>query len=427
VPHKIPKIFSTDRPTLRGLTTGSVKINRSTDNTKCVVVCQSYPSWVFVLGELGLDPQWVHAEVVTQVVPTGCKILSGNPTEMSSLLGDHARVKLGLIDGALTSSLSALFEGLGVRTVYYTQRMRRRLPGWNNFNACVQHASVGGVTLRTLRFGVLGKAAVGRPLFGPPVAPRDVSTVLSVMPQHHGVRKAPECRHLTDFGCTNLGNTTRPIYHGGGWLPATVTPSTRVLTPGIYAPKGTWALRPLTFGEYLSAHDVPETLIRRLRDNKVLGANASLASLVPGKCLVAGFRLFNGGGDRFLDLDRGFGDKGLGNKECLADLDRDLGDKCWEDTRNSREGFTNDREDSSGEENLKTQNSREGPTNETEDSSGEKNLETRGEENSKTSTPNSREVSTRKNKQYFPTARVNDCPSATGRLNDCLERILKCL
>jgi hypothetical protein len=150
VPHKAPKISSTDRPTLRGLTTGRVKINRPQGSTKCVVVCQSYPSWVFVLGELGLDPQWVlvrdpnHAEVVAQVVPTGCKILSGSPAEMSSLLGDHARVKLGLIDGALTSSLSALFEGLGVRTVYYTQRMRRRLPGWNNFNACVQHASVGG-------------------------------------------------------------------------------------------------------------------------------------------------------------------------------------------------------------------------------------------------------------------------------------------
>jgi hypothetical protein len=303
VPNKAPKTSYTDRPTLQGLTTERVTLNRHQGSTKCVVVYQSYPSWVFVLGELGLDPQcWVlvqdpdHAEVVAQVVPTGCKALSGNPTEMSSLLGDPARVKLGLIDGALTSSLSALFEGLGVHTVYYTQRMRRRLPGWNNFNACVHHAGVGGVTLRTLRFEVLGESSVGRPSFGPPIAPRDVSTVLSATPQHHGVRKAPKCRHLPDFGCKNIGNTERPVYHGGGWLPATVTLSTRVLNPGIYAPKGTWALRPLTFGEYLSAHDVPETLIRWLRDNKVLGSDASLASLVAGNCLVAGFRLFNGGG-----------------------------------------------------------------------------------------------------------------------------------
>jgi hypothetical protein len=54
-------------------------------------------------------------------------------------------------------------------------------------------------------------------------------------------------------------------------------------------------LRPLTFGEYLSSHDVPETLIRLLRDDVSLGSDPSLSTMVPGKCLVAGFRLFNGG------------------------------------------------------------------------------------------------------------------------------------
>jgi hypothetical protein len=73
-----------------------------------------------------IDPR--HAELVSQVAPAGCKIFSGSAGEMSKLLGAHPGVKLGLVDGALTKDLSALFEGLGVNTVYYIQRMRRKLP-----------------------------------------------------------------------------------------------------------------------------------------------------------------------------------------------------------------------------------------------------------------------------------------------------------
>jgi hypothetical protein len=84
-----------------------------------------------------------------------------------------------------------------------------------------------------------GKIPLARPKFGPPLAPRDVSTVLSCTPQYYAVRRAPPLRHLPDGVCENLGDAARPIYHGGGWLPAGVTPKTRVLTLGIYAPKGT--------------------------------------------------------------------------------------------------------------------------------------------------------------------------------------------
>jgi hypothetical protein len=296
---------------------GRVTLTSNRVTTPCVLVCQSYPSWIFVLGELGLTPKWIlvrdprHAEVMARVAPAECKIFNGSAREMSKLLGAHPGVKLGLVDGAITTDLSALFEGVGVNTVYYTQRMRRKLPGWDNYNFQIEHWKVGGVTLRTMRFGVLGKVPLGRPTVGPPLAPRDVSTVLDCMAQHYSVRKAPPSRHLPDGVCENLGNLARPVYHGGGWLPAEVTPKTRILTPGVYAPKGTWVLRPLTFSEYLSAHDVPEALIRILRDDVPLGSDPSLTTMVPGKCLVAGFRFFNGGGTAsFSEKDGGEKDGG---------------------------------------------------------------------------------------------------------------------
>jgi hypothetical protein len=260
--------------------------------------------------------------MVSQVTPAGCKIFSGSAAEMSSLLGDYPAVALGLVDGALTTDLGALFEGLGVTQVYFTQRMHRKLPGWNNANVFGGTLAGGGgrgghSTLAANRRNER-KKTLGRPTFRPPLAPRDGSTVLSCTPQHYSVRGPPPLWHLPDGVCENLGDAARPVYHhGGGWLPAGVIPETWALAPGIYAPKGTWVLRALTFGEYFSAHDAPETLIRLLRDDLVLGADPSLASMmVPGKCLVAGFRLFNGGGTSLLEKDdTGSDEKGMGMAE----------------------------------------------------------------------------------------------------------------
>jgi hypothetical protein len=86
---------------------------------------------------------------------------------------------------------------------------------------------------------------------------------------------------------------------GERWLPAGLTPDTRVLTPGIYAPKGTWGLRPLTFGEFLGCQDVPVGMIRTFGAAPSNLTNAMLATMVAGKLLVAGFRMFNGGGVNF--------------------------------------------------------------------------------------------------------------------------------
>jgi hypothetical protein len=86
------------------------------------------------------------------------------------------------VDAAVTSSLHGIVEGMGLSKIYYTKRIRRKLVGWNNVQAPIPHHNVGGVTCCTLQLGLLTKDAaprIGRRLVL--TAPRDVSTVLSVM------------------------------------------------------------------------------------------------------------------------------------------------------------------------------------------------------------------------------------------------------
>jgi hypothetical protein len=164
----------------------------------------------------------------------------------------------------------------------------------------IHHDAVGGVTRGGLWLGALTRGKCTSLTALPPVAPRDAITVLSVMPDHYTGRLAPRRRQVENGECVNLGTEIRPHYHGGGWLHRGLAPNTRVLTPGIYAPKGTWGLRLLTFAEFLGCQDVPDEMIRTVgAPASSTLTNAVLATMVAGKLLVAGFRMFNGGGLNF--------------------------------------------------------------------------------------------------------------------------------
>jgi hypothetical protein len=82
---------------------------------------------------------------------------------------------------------------------------------------------------------------------------------------------------------------------GGGLLLVVLTWQVRVLAPALFAPKGLWGLRHLTCEEILVAKDFSLGAVEKLALETL--SNALLADLVPGKCLVFGFRaLINGGG-----------------------------------------------------------------------------------------------------------------------------------
>jgi hypothetical protein len=238
-----------------------------------------------------------YLDLVQRLVSPECKILIGMATATSGYATALAGVRLGLIDGGLTCIIVSTLEGLGLDTLYYTKQLRRKIPGWHNSNTpLLSLEGVGGVTLAGIRLGALTRGKCTSITALPSVAPRDASTVLSVMVDHYTVRSAPCRRHVDDGTCLNLGTELRPHYHGGGWLPAGVGSDTRVLTPGIYAPSGTWGLRPLTFAEFLGCQDVPEGMIQGFGAAPANLTHAMLATMVAGKLLVAGLKMLNGGG-----------------------------------------------------------------------------------------------------------------------------------
>jgi hypothetical protein len=72
--------------------------------------------------------------------------------------------------------------------------------------------------------------------------------------------------------------------------------SVRVLAPAFFAPKGLWGLRHLTSDEILVAKDFSSDTVETFAGTTL--SNALLAELVPGKCLIFGFRaLINEGGN----------------------------------------------------------------------------------------------------------------------------------
>jgi hypothetical protein len=98
----------------------------------------------------------------------------------------------------------------------------------------------------------------------------------------HKYREAPASAVLTPVGCENLGGWRHPYYHGGGLLPEYIDRKTCVLAPGVYAPKGHWALQPLE--EVVVAKDFGCLLPNLLAVGRL--KNQFLQRLVPRKSLV---------------------------------------------------------------------------------------------------------------------------------------------
>jgi hypothetical protein len=124
-----------ERPTLRGLTTGSVSIRTETAQVECVIICHTYLSWIFVLMELGLSPRLVllsdptYLEIIQRFVGESCRILVGSLADMSVYATSLPDVRVALIDGSPNGGIIMSLEGLGVDTIYHTRQLRRSIPG----------------------------------------------------------------------------------------------------------------------------------------------------------------------------------------------------------------------------------------------------------------------------------------------------------
>eukprot|EP00978_Attheya_sp_CCMP212_P010278 scaffold24789_cov50-Attheya_sp.AAC.1 len=250
----------------------------------CVVFGSSFSSWLCCLGELDFRAVAVVLEtdaflpLIQSLVHEQCQIFVGkqaNPVAVSA--------NIGFVYGRITQGCVQWMQSLGLSTAVATRGLRRALPGWESKSVQISHSEVGGITTKEVDVTCLGPAFSGTPV--PSWVLKDTVSF--------SYRPVPSSIHLLPLRCEQLGNGSSKYYHGGGLLPDTISRGTRVLTPTLFAPKGSWAVRCLSVEEVLLAHDWPMCLIESAAD-----CCHTLPPLIPGKSLVAGFQqiLGNGGG-----------------------------------------------------------------------------------------------------------------------------------
>jgi hypothetical protein len=206
-------------------------------------------SWIGVLEELGLCPAAVilssmdAIHLVKGVVGIECFVGTASDLEAVLLPSLRGKCRLGLVDGRVTGKLCEMATQLNLSRLIETTCVQRKVPGWENDSMTLRHCEVGGITT-TLTQGCCltrGKESLtSEPI--QVIVSRDASTVLSPTAPSRKYQPKPKTRVVLPLGCENLGSEARPHYHGGGLLPATVDRKTSVLTPGVYAPKDSWAL-----------------------------------------------------------------------------------------------------------------------------------------------------------------------------------------
>ena len=170
---------------------------------------------------------------------------------------------------------------------------RGTAPAWHTVHLAINHSQVGGTTDKTVqvyfswdpaRFAPSGPFPLPSDL--PEVAPRDISTILDPTVYSRRLCSAPPDIRVVPLGVSTVIAGPPPVYHGGGLLPSTVTPSTLVACPTIGVdPKVTWGVRRLTRREVLAAHGLSREISEVL-----LGSGFSAWDLLyPSECLHYAF------------------------------------------------------------------------------------------------------------------------------------------
>mgnify|MGYP000750963664 CR=1 FL=1 len=127
-----------ERPTLRGLTTGVVKVRSDVALIPCVVFGSLVPGRLFVLRELGYEAVLVVLKSddclaeVEDIVGAKCMIWCGSDWGVfgQSLPNFNGRKCCGFVDGRLTGEVMGLVNGMSIQQVVGTKRGRRGLEGW---------------------------------------------------------------------------------------------------------------------------------------------------------------------------------------------------------------------------------------------------------------------------------------------------------
>jgi hypothetical protein len=235
-------------------------------------------------------------------------------------VGDWASTQMKaeviLVDGVVDKEVCAVASKSEARLMLSTTRKRSRakndLPSsWKlTTRDRISHKLVGGVTEKIADLSIYQPSDATAIDPGPALVqevPRDASTVLSLKEHAQFFRPIPTPEVIEPLRCVNLGTTEKPIYHGRGLLPATLSRNTWVLTPFLYSPKAKreWGLRRLGIRETLMCLDYPDDWAKWLTH---AGVDRSFVELQPPMaCFVAGASRYlsvmfkdNGGGDSLM-------------------------------------------------------------------------------------------------------------------------------
>jgi hypothetical protein len=276
------------------LVVGLRLIKATNSLTPCIVFGGKFSSWlVCLVGELGFQATAVvleflpcFMELIRSLVDSSCSIyIQEVPVKTSA--------QTGFIDGCITTKYLSLIQDLGLTTVASMRGLRRPLAGWVTKSTKLLHLDVGGVTIKHVGVTV---CSLTPKIFSTRVAPdpivmRDASTIMDSKGHSLFFRPVPTEIHLTPLRCQSLGPRKAPYVHSGRLLPANVSRKTKVLTPTLFAPKGTWVVQLFTGADLFLAHDWPMFLIDAVGDSC-----KDIPDLLPGKCLVAGMRRLVGNG-----------------------------------------------------------------------------------------------------------------------------------
>jgi hypothetical protein len=307
-PMKQSKTAVMKTHTMRGLTSGVVRVHcGNRPRKKCVVLGDSFPSWILHLPSLGFEITHIllkstqYLALIRRLCGLVVPIWSGSEWEKSvSLWPRLDKDAVAFVDGRAGEGILALLSGIGIDDVYSTYSPCQPSKGWYNRHVTVTHSSVGGVTTKDII--VVQHSRAGVETCKPNVllaVQRDATTVLSHSTFGYHFRPKPLCNIVDPLRCENLGTMTYPYYHGGGWLPGVLDRQVKVLTPVLNSTKhgGKWGLRLVSGLEVLLCKDVSEAQAQIIMDPAP--PNALLRALLPGKCLGAGFAALstNGGGE----------------------------------------------------------------------------------------------------------------------------------
>jgi hypothetical protein len=285
------------RITLRGLTSGVISVGDKSRIGSCILIGDQFCAWLPHVQFLGLK--------IVGILLKSSKLLK----LIESKFGDQCDVQVGdwnaanmkadvvLVDGSASQAEFEVANRSESRIVLSTTRRRSNsnrcsTSGWKQVHReRISHQQRGGVTAKIVDLTIHQPRESRDIEPGPPLVqevPRDASTVLSLKEHCNFFRPIPTPEVIDPLRCVNLGSDEKPIYHGRGLLPASLTRDTWVLTPFLFSPKAKreWGLRRLGIQETLACLDYPDDWAKWLTTAGV--DRTFVEQQPPMSCFVAG-------------------------------------------------------------------------------------------------------------------------------------------